>query len=224
MPKLMRITCVGFVNGTHFMSLNASENLADLAAALCAVQGELKPAIKQADNPFFKSKYVDLPGVWEAIRPLLAKNGLSVVQTFTASADGPTIVTTLMHKSGQWVSSELFLKPAKSDPQGVGSAITYGRRYALAAMVGVVADEDDDGNAASQGGPSYTASKAQTPSAPFVPCSSENAAKLNEYAKIKIGSDAIEKALSKYNAVDVTELDNTVAAKVIAFIQKEMNK
>ena len=63
MPKLMRIKRVGFVNGTHFMSLNASENLADLAAALCAVQGELKPAIKQADNPFFKSKYVDLPGV-----------------------------------------------------------------------------------------------------------------------------------------------------------------
>lgn len=202
------------------MSLNASENLADLAAALCAVQGELKPAIKQADNPFFKSKYVDLPGVWESIRPLLAKNGLSVVQTFTASADGPTIVTTLMHKSGQWVSSELFLKPAKSDPQGVGSAITYGRRYALAAMVGVVADEDDDGNAASQG-QAYAALKV---SAPFVPCSPENAAKLNEYAKIKIGSDAIEKALSKYNAVDVTELDNTVAAKVIAFIQKEMNK
>lgn len=221
MPKLMRITRVGFVNGTHFMSLNASENLADLAAALCAVQGELKPAIKQADNPFFKSKYVDLPGVWEAIRPLLAKNGLSVVQTFTASADGPTIVTTLMHKSGQWVSSELFLKPAKSDPQGVGSAITYGRRYALAAMVGVVADEDDDGNAASQWGQACAALKV---SAPFVPCSPENAAKLNEYAKIKIGSDAIEKALSKYNAVDVTELDNTVAAKVIAFIQKEMNK
>ena len=220
MPKLMRIKRVGFVNGTHFMSLNASENLADLAAALCAVQGELKPAIKQADNPFFKSKYVDLPGVWEAIRPLLAKNGLSVVQTFTASADGPTIVTTLMHKSGQWVSSELFLKPAKSDPQGVGSAITYGRRYALAAMVGVVADEDDDGNAASQGGQAYAAKV----SAPFVPCSPENAAKLSEYAKIKIGSDAIEKALSKYNAVDVTELDNTVAAKVIAFIQKEMNK
>ena len=205
------------------MSLNASENLADLAAALCAVQGELKPAIKQADNPFFKSKYVDLPGVWEAIRPLLAKNGLSVVQTFTASADGPIIVTTLMHKSGQWVSSELFLTPAKSDPQGVGSAITYGRRYALAAMVGVVADEDDDGNAASQG-QAYVAAKAQTPPAPFVPCSSENAAKLSEYAKIKIGSDAIEKALSKYNAVDVMELDNTVAAKVIAFIQKEMNK
>ena len=223
MPKLMRIKRVGFVNGIHFMSLNASENLADLAAALCAVQGELKPAIKQADNPFFKSKYVDLPGVWEAIRPLLAKNGLSVVQTFTASADGPTIVTTLIHKSGQWVSSELFLKPAKSDPQGVGSAITYGRRYALAAMVGVVADEDDDGNAASQG-QAYVSAKVQTPAAPFVPCSSENAAKLSEYAKIKIGSDAIEKALSKYNAVDVTELDNTVAAKVIAFIQKEMNK
>ena len=221
MPKLMRITRVGFVNGTPFMSLNASENLADLAAALCAVHGELNPAIKQADNPFFKSQYVDLPGVWEAIRPLLAKNGLSVVQTFTASADGPTIVTTLMHKSGQWVSSELFLKPAKSDPQGVGSAITYGRRYALAAMVGVVADEDDDGNAASQWGQACAALKV---SAPFVPCSPENAAKLNEYAKIKIGSDAIEKALSKYNAVDVTELDNTVAAKVIAFIQKEMNK
>ena len=220
MPKLMRIPRVGFVNGTHFMSLNASENLADLAAALCAVQGELKPAIKQADNPFFKSKYVDLPGVWEAIRPLLSKNGLSVVQTFTASADGPTIVTTLMHKSGQWVSSELFLKPAKSDPQGVGSAITYGRRYALAAMVGVVADEDDDGNAASQGGQAYTAKV----SAPFVPCSPENAAKLNEYAKIKIGSDAIEKAFSKYDVKRVEDLDDSVAVKLIAFIQKEMNK
>ena len=202
------------------MSLNASENLADLAAALCAVQGELKPAIKQADNPFFKSKYVDLPGVWEAIRPLLSKNGLSVVQTFTASADGPTIVTTLMHKSGQWVSSELFLKPAKSDPQGVGSAITYGRRYALAAMVGVVADEDDDGNAASQGGQAYTAKV----SAPFVPCSPENAAKLSEYAKIKIGSDAIEKAFSKYDVKRVEDLDDSVAVKLIAFIQKEMNK
>ena len=202
------------------MSLNASENLADLAAALCAVQGELKPAIKQADNPFFKSKYVDLPGVWEAIRPLLSKNGLSVVQTFTASADGPTIVTTLMHKSGQWVSSELFLKPAKSDPQGVGSAITYGRRYALAAMVGVVADEDDDGNAASQGGQAYTAKV----SAPFVPCSPENAAKLNEYKKIKIGSDAIEKAFSKYDVKRVEDLDDSVAVKLIAFIQKEMNK
>ena len=202
------------------MSLNASENLADLAAALCAVQGELKPAIKQADNPFFKSKYVDLPGVWEAIRPLLSKNGLSVVQTFTASADGPTIVTTLMHKSGQWVSSELFLKPAKSDPQGIGSAITYGRRYALAAMVGVVADEDDDGNAASQGGQAYAAKV----SAPFVPCSPENAAKLNEYKKIKIGSDAIEKAFSKYDVKRVEDLDDSVAVKLITFIQKEMNK
>ena len=202
------------------MPLNASENLADLAAALCAVQGELKPAIKQADNPFFKSKYVDLPGVWEAIRPLLAKNGLSVAQTFTVSQDGPTIVTTLLHKSGQWISSDLFLRPAKSDPQGVGSAITYGRRYALAAMVGVVADEDDDGNAASQCGSQF-----QKPSqVSFTPCSVEHATKLNEYRAIKIGADAIEKAFSKYDVKRVEDLDDSVAVKLIAFIQKEMNK
>ena len=126
-----------------------SDSINELAAALAKAQGAMKGAAKDADNPFFKSKYADLASVWDACREALSANSLAVVQTMDSdSADTVTIVTTLMHSSGQWVSGRLTMHPVKPDPQGIGSAITYARRYALAAMVGV-APEDDDGNAAS---------------------------------------------------------------------------
>lgn len=130
-----------------------SESIKELAAALVKVQADLKPAPKSSDNPFFGSKYADLTGCWEACRALLAANGLAVVQG-TNGADGLTVTveTTLLHVSGEWMSSSLTIKPSKPDPQGIGSAITYGRRYALSAMVGICTD-DDDGNAASRGEP-----------------------------------------------------------------------
>ena len=128
--------------------MNKSETIGALAGALSKAQAEIRGAIKDTANPFFKSKYADLSSVWEACREQLTKNGLSVVQTNKAG-DGRVIVETiLMHTSGEWISGELDMKPVKDDPQGVGSAITYARRYALAAIVGV-APEDDDGNAAS---------------------------------------------------------------------------
>jgi len=130
--------------------MNQSAEIKDLAAALVKAQTELRPALKGSVNPHFCSKYADLQSVWEAARNPLSSNGLSVVQTFVAS-DGETVTvaTTLMHVSGQWVGSELTLKPVKADPQGIGSAITYARRYGLSAILGIVADEDDDGNDAS---------------------------------------------------------------------------
>ncbi len=128
--------------------MNKSETIGALAGALSKAQAEIRGAIKDTANPFFKSKYADLSSVWEACREQLTKNGLSVVQTNKAG-DGRVIVETiLMHTSGEWISGELDMKPVKDDPQGIGSAITYARRYALAAIVGV-APEDDDGNAAS---------------------------------------------------------------------------
>lgn len=130
--------------------MQKSEQINELATALAKAQAEITGAKKGTENPFFRSKYADLAEVWDVIRGPLSKNGLSVVQfpSVAVQEDARVVVTTvLMHTSGQFISDDLALKPAKDDPQGVGSAITYARRYALAAAVGV-AQEDDDGNAA----------------------------------------------------------------------------
>jgi hypothetical protein len=145
-----------------------SESIAALAAALSKAQGAIKGASKDTANPFFKSKYADLASVWDACRDALSANGLSVIQTTDDGAEGVTVITTLAHSSGEWVRGKLTMKPAKNDPQGVGSAITYARRYALAAMVGV-APEDDDGNAASGKGSTPVATPAPTPIATPAP-------------------------------------------------------
>lgn len=142
--------------------MNKSENIQDLAKALCAVQKELQPAKKEGYNPHFKSHFADLNSVWNSCRELLTKNGLSVAQVNGLGLENTVIIeTVLLHESGQWISGELALPLAKHDPQGVGSAITYGRRYALASMLGIVSDDDDDGNAASRNGQV----KAEKPSA-----------------------------------------------------------
>jgi len=128
-----------------------SEQINELATALAKAQGQIEGAKKTSDNLYFKSKYADLAEVWEACRKPLADNGLAVVQgDGIASEDGNvSIETMLLHVSGQWISSSLEAKPTKTDPQGIGSCITYLRRYGLQSLVGI-SPEDDDGNAASQ--------------------------------------------------------------------------
>lgn len=127
--------------------MSQSELINDLAAALSKAQGEMQAAIKDKINPFFKSSYADLGSVWDAARPVLSKYGLCIMQTTELLSDGSKIVmvTTLAHTSGQWVKSYLPLNPSKNDSQGVGAALTYLRRYSLSAIVGVVCDDDDDG-------------------------------------------------------------------------------
>ena len=131
--------------------MNQSESIAELSAALAKAQGIMEGASKDSANPFFKSKYADLASVWDACRKPLSDNGLSVVQTSDLLPEHPDMVcieTILCHASGQWIKGRLAVKPVKSDPQSVGSCITYLRRYSLQSMVGI-APEDDDGNAAS---------------------------------------------------------------------------
>ena len=153
--------------------IEQSVELNELATALAKAQGEMEGAKKENANPFFKSRYADLASVWEACREPLSKNGLSVVQTTSATNDetGVTVhvSTMLMHSSGQWVRDTISVKPKENTPQGVGSTITYLRRYALSAIAGV-APEDDDGNAASARGGSAADAKArfQQPQAPPV--------------------------------------------------------
>ena len=131
--------------------LNQSESIAKLAASLCGVQAKLTYAKKDSKNPFFKSNYADLESVWDACRELLASHGLSIAQfpgLYTEHDKSMSLTTILMHGSGEYISQEMSVPVTKADAQGAGSALTYMRRYALAAVVGVV-QADDDGNAAS---------------------------------------------------------------------------
>lgn len=127
--------------------VRTSETINELATALTAAQAAMRGAVKDADNPYFKSKYADLASVWEACRKPLTDRGLSVVQSVGADGVKVRITTLLAHTSGQWIADDLVLSAKEDSPQAIGSCITYGRRYALAAFVGV-APEDDDGEAA----------------------------------------------------------------------------
>ncbi len=139
-----------------------SPEINELATALAKAQGAIEGAQKDSENPFFSSKYADLASVWNAIRKPLAENGLSIIQRPYGLTG---IETILLHSSGQWISGgKMEIAPARKwkeakdgaekkmvqmppDAHGIGSAITYARRYTLMAVAGV-APEDDDGNAA----------------------------------------------------------------------------
>ena len=136
--------------------MSQSESIANLAKALSIVQGKLTYATKDSANPFFKSKYADLESVWDSCRSLLSENGLSVIQMPGNYFEGRMwLVTRLCHASGEWIEQEMSFPVGKSDNQGVVrvdahscmAAITYMRRGALAAFIGIV-QADDDGNTA----------------------------------------------------------------------------
>jgi hypothetical protein len=129
-----------------------SESIAAIAAALAKAQAEMGNAIKDRTNPAFRSTYADLASVREAVTGPLSANGIAVVQAPGNDGDSVTVETRLLHTSGEWIGSVVSARPAKNDPQAVGSAITYLRRYGLMAMTGIAPD-DDDGQAATNPAP-----------------------------------------------------------------------
>ena len=131
------------------MIFEHSTQQAELAQALNSAQKQLGSAKKDADNPFFKSKYADLGSVVRAIKDPFADNGLSYTQFPICDGESAGVITVLMHKSGEWMRSAYSIPLVKRDAQAVGSCITYARRYALQAIAGIPAD-DDDGNKASE--------------------------------------------------------------------------
>ena len=140
-----------------------SDNINELATALSKVQAKLEGAKMDGSNPFFESRYAILYAVWDACRKPLTDNGLSVVQTCSVGeGEGLILDTTLLHTSGQWISGELAIKPTKNDPQGIGSAITYARRYGLATIIGIC-PEDDDAESATEHKPPTKKAPAEKP-------------------------------------------------------------
>lgn len=132
-----------------------------LFGAYLAAQKEMGDLLKTSTNPAFKSKYADLAAVIEAVLPALHNNGFALMQPPHSDGALVEVETLLLHESGGYVRSSLGLRPTKQDPQGIGSAVTYGRRYALQSIAGI-APEDDDGNAASAKAPPKPAQASQT--------------------------------------------------------------
>jgi hypothetical protein len=175
-----------------------SETIGNISAALAAAQAFMPAVPKDSTNPHFKSKFASLDGIVERTKPVLAKHDLAIVQGTSESAPGTVCVTTmLVHKSGEYLLTSVTVPLVKNDPQGVGSAITYGRRYGFAAILSLAADEDDDGNSSSH---KPEAVKAATKAAPLKSLDDTNVMPTGPYA----GKELIEvptaelQALAKY--------------------------
>lgn len=187
--------------------MQQSEQINELAEALAKAQGQMENAKKDSTNPHFKSSYADLAAVVTAIRKPLSDNGLSFIQATELDASGNVnLVTTLAHKGGQWVRSFYPVRPVQANPQGFGSAMTYARRYSLAAIVGLAAeDEDDDGNAASAGSP--------LPARNAAPAKSAQEARVEAYNREKekyvIAAPALPNGTIDYDAF-VMELESAL--------------
>lgn len=125
--------------------MNRSETITEIAKALAKFQSEVSDPNRTKENAFLKSKYVTLDSLLQAVRPVLANNGLSFLQVPFTGTDVVSVTTMLLHESGEWLESDpLTLPLMKKDPQGVGSVVTYARRYSLSSILGVAWDEDDD--------------------------------------------------------------------------------
>ncbi len=126
--------------------MKTSESINELAKAMSSAQKEMKPASKDGLNPHYKSRYVNITSVWDAIREPLTSNGLTVWQDVISEEKSVSVTTRIVHSSGQWVEfGPLSIPLFKFDAQAIGSGTSYAKRYALCAAIGVVSEEDDDG-------------------------------------------------------------------------------
>ena len=127
--------------------MNRSETITTLAAALVKFSGKMVKVAKDSTNPHFRNKYASLSTIIEATQKPLSECGLTIIQLPSGENQLETI---LLHESGEFISETYKMTPSKNDPQGLGSAITYQRRYAYGAILNLNIDEDDDGNKASE--------------------------------------------------------------------------
>ena len=127
--------------------MNKSESIVKLSQAMAKAQAEVNHALVDSNNPHFRSNYASIESCLNAAKPVMEKYGLALMQSGDRSAEGDVVLTSLLtHESGEWVQFQMPLVLSKQDMQGLGSALTYGRRYALCGMFGIGSD-DDDGNA-----------------------------------------------------------------------------
>lgn len=188
--------------------IETSAETAKLDEALAKAQGEIEAASKDRNNPAFKSRYADITSVWEAARPALAKHGISVTQWPIHADDNRLHIVTRVAFKGEWIRAHFSIPVTKQDAQGYGSATTYAKRYALAAALGVVADDDDDANAASGKRTEPPAPAPAMPSVNGTPGASKAGSRA-AYDKMisSIRSTATLRALDEWYKANVAEID-----------------
>lgn len=175
--------------------MTTSDSIKSISEALIGFHKAVNKIPKDAKNPFFKSKYASLSGILDAIGDPLINNGLSIVQ-FPEGENGLT--TRLCHISGEWMEASYTMKPAKDDPQGRGSALTYQRRYAVGAILSLNIDDDDDGNSGSNP-PQNQATNAQSNGSDDKPWLNENTEAFSKAIfSLKEGSVTIPQIEKKY--------------------------
>jgi len=202
-----------------------SENIGELAAALAKAQAEVGTVTKDSANPFFKSNYASLAAVWEATRPILSKHQLSVVQMPSSDERGYYVETQLMHSSGQWIRSRTYMKPAKEDPQGIGSLISYARRYALQAVTMICPDDDDGEAAMGRTAPQKPAeapkpaAKAETPKAKAVKATepAKNESKFNGEGHQRLFNKLMEAGVTQDDFMNALRHAGTIPAQATDF-------
>lgn len=129
--------------------MKTSESIKHIAEALVSAQKEIKFATKDSTNPHFKSKYANINSVIEAVKAPLNNNNIAILQSLSPSDDNKLHLTTrLLHSSGEWIEDTAVCPIQKQDPQGLGSAISYIRRYSISSMCALYADDDDGQSAA----------------------------------------------------------------------------
>lgn len=185
-------------------------NMKNIATALASAQINMGKALKQANNPHFRSKYADLGSVMDACLPALNEHGIAVVQPTGEDEHGRFVETVMIHgESGEQLSCRVPLIVSKNDMQGYGSAVTYARRYGLMAMAGI-APEDDDGNAASKAAPKLEAPK---------PISADQFQEINN---LIFDTETDETKFCAYWKVEqLHDLKTTHAADAIAMLKKK---
>lgn len=189
--------------------MKMSESVANIATALAKFQAEVKNPANTAANPFFKSKYAPLSDILNLVRPLLSKHGLSIVQMPSGDGENITVATLLLHESGEWIEAcPLTLRADKTTAQGAGSAITYGRRYAMSALLGISSEDDDDGDQASKEESKKETKQKQENNSPEKPGNEEHeTARKAMYAKakeLKFTDDQIKDYMAAWYNVDST--------------------
>lgn len=198
--------------------MKRSEQINELIKALAQFHSEVEQPKKDADNPFFKSKYVPLENIISVTEKPLAKYGLAVMQWATTDIDEDrkllvNIYTSLAHSSGQYIDYDpLTLYPQKADPQGIGSTITYGKRYAYSSILGIASDVDDDGNEASG-----LVEKQNSTSKPTAKKATAEQVKL----LATYPTERLEKALEFYKVNELKDLTVVQASQILTKFKKE---
>lgn len=192
-----------------------SESRSELFKALVKAQSEFKTIPFDKINPHFKNKYASLSSTIEMIRPILGQNGLAILQSVESENSKWSVETKLIHSSGEFISTTVDLIIVKHDMQGLGSAVTYAKRYAIQALLCITGDDDDDGNQASKN--SSTSSNSENPS---ISSNSENPTTKKEYPKVAPRDFVLN--LGSIKDIKLGELSNEKLVSIGAWLSSQI--